>query len=89
MNKTQKVRATVEDISFDTTLDKLPAQFNKLVKQLEEEESLVSAHDVVVTSGNATLFIQLEVLGKKSKTKPRIDSLFGYKTEEFMAKQYN
>lgn len=89
MNKTQKVRATVEDISFDTTLDKLPAQFNKLVKQLESEESLVAAHDVVVTSGNATLFIQLEVLGKKSKTKPKIDSLFGYDTKEFMDKQYN
>ena len=89
MNKTQKVRATVEDISFDTTLDKLPAQFNKLVRQLESEESLVSAHDVVITSGNAALFIRLEVLGKKSKTKPKIDKLFGYNTEEFMAKQYN
>ena len=88
MNKTQKVRATVEDISFDTTLDKLPAQFNKLVKQLEDDESLVAAHDVVVTSGNATLFIQLEILGKKSKTKQKVVSLFGYDAEDFMAKQY-
>lgn len=88
MNKTQKVRATVEDISFDTTLDKLPAQFVKLVKRLESEESLTAAHDVVITSGNATLFIQLEILGKKSKTKLKIDNLFGYDTEEFMNKQY-
>lgn len=88
MNKTQKVRATVEDISFDTTLDKLPAQFNKLVKRLESEESLTAAHDVVITSGNAALFIQLEILGKKSKTKPKIDKLFGYDAEEFMSRQY-
>lgn len=88
MKKTQKLRATVEDITFETTFEKLPAQFMNLVKKLESAPDVVAAFEVVVTSGNASLFIQLEYVGAKPKTKAKVSSIFGYETEEFMQKQY-
>ena len=83
MNKTQKLKATIEDISFETTFDKLPQQFYCLVAELESDPSM-AAHTVVTTSGNATLFIQLDFVGKRPKAKTNITSIFGYETKEFM-----
>ncbi len=88
MKKTQKLRATVEDITFETTFEKLPVQFHNLVKKLEQSPSLVAAHECVVTSGNATLFIQLEYIGKIPKRDKTTDNIFGYETEDFLSKQY-
>ena len=86
MNKTQKLKATVEDISFITTFENLPQQFKCLVDELEANPNQ-PAHTVNVTSGNASLFIQLEFVGKRPKAK--VSTIFGVNTEEFMARQYN
>lgn len=88
MKKTQKLRATVEDISFDTTFEKLPQQFLGLAQKLEAAPDMMAAFEVVITSGNASLFIQLEYVGAKPKVKKKVESIFGYDTEEFMSKQY-
>lgn len=85
MNKTQKLKATVEDISFITTFENLPQQFQCLVSKLEADPSS-PAHTVTVTSGNASLFIQLEFFGKRPKAK--VSTLFGVDTDEFMTRQY-
>lgn len=87
MNKTQKLRATVEDITFETTFEKLPKQFHNLADKLHSDDSLLAVHECVVTGGDATLFIQLEYVGKKPKSK-KVNKLFGYDAEEFMVKQY-
>lgn len=87
MNKAQKLRATVEDISFETTFEKLPVQFHSLAKKLDSSDSMTAAHECVVTSGNATLFIQLEYVGKKPKA-TKVKQIFGQDADEFMARQY-
>ena len=87
MKKTQKLRATVEDITFETTFEKLPHQFHKLAKQLDTDQSITAAHECVVTTGNATLFIQLEYIGKRPKAS-KATHILGYEVEEFMEKQY-
>ncbi|MNN94563.1 hypothetical protein D3C81_2132120 [compost metagenome] len=86
MKKTQKLKLTIEDITIETTFDKLPAQVKFLAERLESDPEF-AANNVIVTSGNATLFVSLDFIGKRPKAK--VSSLFGYKTEEFMAKQYN
>lgn len=86
MKKTQKLKATVEDITFDTTVEKLPIQFHGMLKRLLESES-ESVHDVIITSGNASLFVQLEWLGPKPKLNKKT-RLFGYEQDEFLEKQY-
>lgn len=85
MNKTQKLKATIEDISFETTFEKLPLHFHSLVSKLEADP-MFAASTTVVTSGNATLFIQLEFVGKKPKAK--VTTLFGQDSQTFMERQY-
>lgn len=87
MKKSQRLRATVEDITFETTFEKLPPQFSHLAKMLEMEDVGYSVHECVVTSGGAILLIQLEYVGPKPKTKQK-RKIFGYDEEEVMAKQY-
>jgi len=87
MKKTQKLRATVEDITFETTFEKLPHQFHNLAKQLDADQSITAAHECVVTTGNATLFIQLEYIGKRPKAS-KVTHIFGHEVDEFMEKQY-
>lgn len=88
MKKTQKLRATIEDITFETTFEKLPVQFINLANKLESTTDMVAAFEVVVTSGNASLFIQLEYVGVKPKTKEKVSTIFGYNAGDFMQKQY-
>jgi hypothetical protein len=84
MNKTQKLLVTIEDITIETTFDKLPKQVLFLVPKLEAEPAY-QAHGVVLTSGNATLYVALDFVGKRPKAKVKI---FGQEQEEFMARQY-
>lgn len=84
MKNSQKVKATIESISFETTRDKLPSVFDFLVNKLDYDP----AYEVFTTHTNAaglTLYIALDFIGTRPKAKSKI---FGYVEEEFMAKQY-
>lgn len=85
MNKTQKLKATVEDISFETTFANLPSQFLPLIPMLEANP-YSGAYGVHVSNG-AALCIQLEFVGKRPKAKTP-SQIFGYDEKEFLEKQY-
>ena len=87
MKKSQKLRLCIEDISIETTYEKLPENLRFLADRLEKcEDSIVlPAIDTIVTSGGACLFVSLSWIGKPARRPAKI---LGYDADELMGKQY-
>ena len=86
MKATQKLKVTIETISYETTFAKLDKKLLTIAKKLNDSKE----HDVVglyVTSGNAELCIQMEYIGPIPKDAGK-KMIFGEDEEVFMARQY-
>jgi hypothetical protein len=85
MKATQKLRVTVEDITYETTAAKLDPKLADIAAKLEAS-GLRECNATHVTSGAAVLFVQVAYIGPIPKARPA--KLFGHDTAAFMAKQY-
>lgn len=87
MKKSQKLRLCIEDISIETTYEKLPEKVKFLADHLERCEDPLdyTVFDTIVTSGGACLFVSLSWIGKPARRPAKI---LGYDADELMGKQY-
>lgn len=87
MKKSQKLRLCIEDLSIETTYEKLPEKLKFLADRLEMCEDPLdnTVLDTIITSGGACLFVSLSWIGKPSRKTTKI---LGYDADELMARQY-
>lgn len=87
MKKSQKLRLCIEDISIETTYEKLPEKVKFLADRLEGCEDPLddTVFDTIITSGGACLFVSLSWIGKPAR---KISKILGYDADEIMARQY-
>ena len=84
MKAAQKLKATIESISFIVTRSNLPREFDFLVTKLE----MCPEHEASCThtnTANLTMYLALDYVGPRPKSKIK---LFGQDEEVFMARQY-